>query len=115
MSNKSALLKKVEEFDSKWTVNLSKCDTSEADIEAATRALHIIQNEMDEAINELARFIYNNNDCVFEPSSVVLEKQVLGDLRISQRPERIIFSNNNSNKGNPNMSRWRENLKYFLV
>ena len=104
--NKSVLLKKVEEFDSLWTENLSKCDTSEADIEAATIALHIIQNEMDEAINDLARFIYDNNDCVFEPSFVVLEKQVLGDLRISQRPERIIFSNNNLEIGRINLGYW---------
>ena len=113
--NKSALIKKVEDFDSLWTENLSKCDTSEADIEAATRSLLIIQREIDEAIHELPKFIFDNKECTFLPSSVMLEKRVLGDLRISQRPERIIFSKNNSNKGNPNMSRWRENLKYFLV
>ena len=66
-------MKKLEQFDSEWTFNLTKCTTTEDDIEAANRALKSIQHEMDEAINELTRFIFDNNECAFKASDGMLE------------------------------------------
>ena len=86
-------MKKLEQFDSEWTFNLTKCTTTEDDIEAANRALQIIQMDMDEAINEVTRIIFDNNECIFTPCAERLEKRVLGELIINQRPERKIFSN----------------------